>query len=59
MGTKIRVNHNPTDDLDSWEEEYPEEESRRMPRGQRRREIEDRLAERHLRKQIEDSYYFD
>jgi len=59
MGTKIRVNHNPTDDLDDWEEDYPEEENRKIPKGQRRRDIEDRIAERNLRKQIEENYYFD
>ncbi len=56
MGTKIRVNQNPTDDVDDWDEDYQDDENKKLPRGRRWRDIEDRLEDRRLRRQIEDVF---
>lgn len=59
MGTKVRVDQN-LDDLDSWNEEFEEEEevSRNKVRynSKRRRDIEDLMEERRLARQLSDGY---
>lgn len=57
MGTRIRVDHDRLDDQTYWDEEHEETQPRRKPaRKARRRDIEDRMDEVRLRRQIDDSY---
>ncbi len=58
MGTKVRVDQIPADDYDDWDEDYNEEQSSRNKKTRDRwRDIEDKLEERRLQKQIDDNYY--
>lgn len=60
MGTKIRVDQVPDDDLDDWTEQVNEDEeisrSRVRYNGKRRRQIEDLMEERRLSRQIGDAF---
>jgi len=67
MGTKIRVDQVPMDDIETWDEDYDDQDA--SPRGKRasynskkRRQIEERMEERLLARQISSGYddnYFD
>lgn len=67
MGTKIRVDQVPMDDVETWDDEYDEQDA--SPRSKRvsynskkRRQIEERMEERLLARQISNGYddsYFD
>ncbi len=63
MSTKIRVEKIPSEDMDDWEDDLLEEEEfikhkkRNSFNGKRRKDIEDVLEERRLKKQI--SYSFE
>jgi hypothetical protein len=61
MGTKIRVDQVPADDIESWDDDFEDQDS--SPRGKKasynskkRRQIEERMEERLLARQISSSY---
>lgn len=60
MGTKIRVDQVPIDEIDDWSEQISEDDeigrSRLKYNGKRRRQIEDLMEERRLMKQISDVF---
>ncbi|GAA0683670.1 hypothetical protein GCM10009104_06060 [Marinobacterium maritimum] len=60
MGTKIRVDQVADDELDDWNEQFNDEEevsrSKVKYNGKRRRQIEDFMEERRLKRQISDSF---
>jgi len=57
MGTRIRIDQNRIDDQSYWEEEQEDAQPRRKPqRKARRRDIEERMEDVRLRRQIDDSY---
>ncbi|GAB2604688.1 PA3496 family putative envelope integrity protein [Nitrincola alkalisediminis] len=60
MGTKIRVDQVPIDEIEDWNEQFSEDEdtgrSRLKYNGKRRRQIEDLMEERRLMKQISDVF---
>ncbi|GGO80794.1 hypothetical protein GCM10011348_18290 [Marinobacterium nitratireducens] len=61
MGTKIRVDQVPMDDIENWDEDYEEQDA--SPRGKKasynskkRRQIEERMEERLLARQLSSGY---
>lgn len=61
MGTKIRVDQVPADDVEDWDDEYDERDvSNRSKKisynSKRRRQIEERMEERLLARQISSGY---
>ncbi|MBY4675695.1 hypothetical protein [Marinobacterium arenosum] len=57
MGTKVSVDHTSLDNLDEWDDDFSDKGSYRKKAGRdRRRDIEERLEEKRLRRQIESSY---
>lgn len=60
MGTKIRVDQVADDELEDWSDQFNEEEevsrSRMKYNGVRRRQIEDFMEERRLKRLISDIY---
>ncbi|NVK41692.1 MAG: hypothetical protein HWE39_10665 [Oceanospirillaceae bacterium] len=67
MGTKIRVDQVPMDDIENWDDDYEEQDvssrgKKASYNSKRRRQIEERMEERLLARQIGSGYddnYFD
>ncbi|MFC6672346.1 PA3496 family putative envelope integrity protein [Marinobacterium aestuariivivens] len=67
MGTKIRVDQVPMDDIEDWDEEFDEKDGGNRVKkvsynSKKRRQIEERMEERLLARQISSGYdenYFD
>ncbi len=56
MGTKVRVDQMPTDDLEDWEPSTGGDKIPRTRQSTKRREIEDILEERRLRQETHNVY---
>jgi hypothetical protein len=61
MGTKIRVDQVPADDIESWDDDFEDQETSTRGKkvsynSKKRRQIEERMEERLLARQISSTY---